>query len=448
MKQKMKRWLSISLAVVLVLSMTACGSSLPKETEVEKPKPEAIQSPQTEVEPITVEFWSTHGESFGGAAIEAIIKEFNETNDKKITVNHVVYTEYTEMNAALQTALMTNKVPAVSTVAYSYLNYMAQNFNYVTPTDIIAKYFPEDANYLAEKYDPAVLDLGVAVDGKQFGCPYGLSIPLVYYNLDILKAAGLDTENLPTTWQEIREYAKTITEKTDYEGLYVQLPPDTYSVIPIFYAADVDSMYVDNGNGTYKTNFNTDEVVNVWSFMQDMYKEGSSVYLTINEGLVSFTSGQMGMCLTTSARLKSFIDSGVNLATNYHPKWENRDLAVCLGGNMLTLWGQTEAEQKAGWEFIKFCLEAENVAKFDDATGYVPPTSDVTTDMVSMLKNPLLGDLLDERSFARPWTSWPGANGMQVDQNLTKMRDQIILDFMDVKTAVQSAADAIDQLLK
>lgn len=428
MKKQVKFATSLLLAASLAVPVTAFAESAE--------------------EPITVEFWSTHGESFGGAAVDEIVKEFNATNDKGITVKHEVYTEYTELNAALQTALMTGTAPAVSTVAYSYLNYMAENFAYVSPTEVIENYFPEDANYLEEKYDPAVLELGVSVDGKQLGCPYGLSIPIVYYNLDILEEAGLDTENLPTTWQEIREYGKAIADNTDYEGLYVQVPPDTYSVIPIFYAAGVDNMYTDNGDGTYKTNFNTDEVVNVWTFMQEMYKEGSAVYMTVNEGLVAFSSGQVGMCLTTSARLNSFIDSGINLATNYHPKWEGSDLAVCLGGNMLTLWGQSEAEQKAGWEFIKFCLEAENVAKFDDATGYVPPTTDVTNDMVAMLQNPLLGNLIDERSSARPWTSWPGANGMQVDQYLTKMRDEIISDYMDVATSVQNAADTIDGLLK
>ena len=421
------RWLSLALAMMLALSVCSFAAA---------------------DEPITIEFWHTHGETFGGPALTEIIDAFNASNDKGITVVQNVYPEYTDINTALQMALPEHKGPALSTVPFANLNYMAQNFPFVTPQSVIDKYFPEDKDYLASKYEDSILGLGTAVTGDQLGLPYGLSIPLMYYNADLLEAAGLDTEHLPTTWQEVRVYAEAIKEKTGLPGLYVQLPVDTYSIIPMFYNAGVKSMFVSDGNGGFKSDFVTDEVVETWAWFQEMYQNGSAVFMTNVEALSAFSAGQIGMYLTTSARINLFSQSESHIVSNYHPSWKDNELVVCLGGNMLVIWGETEAQQKAAWEFIKYALQPENMAKFDNGTGYVPPTTDVSDDMLAILSNPLLGDLISEKSNARQWTSWPGTNGMQIDLALVAMRDAIYNEGADARTELEKTAAEIDELLK
>lgn len=426
----MKKLFAMLLALVMVLSLAACQ---PKE--------------KTDG-PIEIEFLHTHGETFGGPALEEIIKEFNETNGKGITVKTVLGGSYNETMATLQSSLAAGTEPALSTVAYSHLNYAGLNFNYVPIQDVIDKYFPEDKDYLANKYEQSILDLGTTVEGKLLGLPYGLSIPLMYYNVDLLKQAGLDTENLPTTWQEVRTYAEAVVEKTGKAGLYIQIVGDTYSVIPMFYMAGIDPIYEKDADGDgYRTNLATDGAVELWTFFQDMFKDGTAVYMTNAEGQAAMLAGDLAMYLTTSARINMFSDCGQNIVTYYHPKWEGSDLKVCLGGNMLTIWGQTEAKQKAAWEFIKFALKPENMAKFDNATGYVPPTKDVTAAEYALLDHPMMKDVIDEKSAARPWTSWPGSAGLQVDQYLVTARDKIYADKLDVKTVLQEVTDTINGLI-
>ena len=181
----MKKALSLVLAVLMMMSLLSISASADDK--------------------VVIEFWNTHGETFGGPAVTKVVEWFNENNDLGVEIRQVVYTGYDEIATNLQSAILANTAPALSTCSYSNINYMAQNFPYVSPVDIIEKYFPEDKDYLANKYDPAILNLGVSVDGKQFGLPYGLSVPLMYYNADLLDAAGLDKENLPKTWEEIGE---------------------------------------------------------------------------------------------------------------------------------------------------------------------------------------------------------------------------------------------------
>lgn len=432
--KKVTRVLAVLLAMVMILSMMACSNQGGTEQGGEN-------------EPIVIEFWHQQQETSGGPTLTAIVEEFNKTNGKGITVKEVTYGDYAQLMTGMQAALVGNTAPALAAVNYANLNYIATNFPFVSPADVVEKYFPEDKDYLGTKYEQAILDLGVGINGELVGLPYGLSIPIMYYNLDILKEAGLDTENLPTTWQEAREYAEAVVEKTDKYGLHIQMVSDTYSIIPLFYGAGVKDMYVADG-GSYKATFNTPEVVEVWSFFQEMYQNGSATFITNDEGLTAFAGGEMAMYLTSSARLAGLMDSGVNLMTNYQPAWAGNDLAVCLGGNMLTMWSPDEAQQKAAWEFAKFLLEADNMGAFDTATGYVPPTTDVTGDDWAMMSNPLMAKVIDEKSAARPWTSWPGSAGAQIDQVLVAMRDKICVDFQDVATVVADTENEINNMLK
>lgn len=432
--KKMKRMLAILMAMVMVLSMVACQSSDGENTN-------------ETAETIEIEFWHQQQETSGGPALTEMVKEFNETNGKGIVVKEVAYGNYTELMTAMQAALAGNTAPALAAVNYANLNYIATNFPYVSPADVVEKYFPDDADYLNTKYEKAILDLGVGINDELVGLPYGLSIPIMYYNLDILEEAGLDTENLPTTWQEAREYAEAVVEKTDKYGLYIQMVSDTYSIIPLFYGAGVEDMYVQDGDG-YKATFNTPEVTKLWTFFQEMYQNGSATYITNDEGLTAFAGGEMAMYLTSSARLAGLMDSDVNLQTHYQPAWADNDLAVCLGGNMLTMWSPDENQQKAAWEFAKFLLESDNMGTFDTATGYVPPTTDVTGDDWEMMSNELMAQVLDEKSAARPWTSWPGSAGAQIDQVPVAMRDKICVDFQDVATVIADTEAEINSMLK
>ena len=66
---------------------------------------------------------------------------------------------------------------------------------------------------------PARLDLG-EVDGKTYGLAYTFSTPILFYNADLFRAAGLDPDQPPKTWAEVKAAADAIAEKTDADGFF------------------------------------------------------------------------------------------------------------------------------------------------------------------------------------------------------------------------------------
>jgi multiple sugar transport system substrate-binding protein len=74
----------------------------------------------------------------------------------------------------------------------------------------------------AEKFNPTVLQTAQSPDGRIYGLPtqaYGVGL---HYNRALFSQAGLDPDKPPTTWDEVRSYAKTIADKTGAAG-YVQM---------------------------------------------------------------------------------------------------------------------------------------------------------------------------------------------------------------------------------
>ena len=68
-----------------------------------------------------------------------------------------------------------------------------------------------------EKYDISDLEPNVlayySVDDKLWSMPFNTSNPILYYNKDMFKAAGLDPEKPPRTWAEVEDAAKKLTKK-------------------------------------------------------------------------------------------------------------------------------------------------------------------------------------------------------------------------------------------
>ena len=74
----------------------------------------------------------------------------------------------------------------------------------------------------ADEFNPSVLEAAKGTDGKIYGLPtdvYGVGL---HYNRALFEEAGLDPDSPPTSWDEVREYAKQIADETGQPG-YVQM---------------------------------------------------------------------------------------------------------------------------------------------------------------------------------------------------------------------------------
>ena len=136
-----------------------------------------------------------------------LANDFNASQDK-CYVEPIYQGSYDDSLNKLKAGLQTKDMPAVVQL-FDIGTRLMVDLKVATPVqDFIDK----------EKYDVSDLEPNVlayyTVDGKQWSMPFNTSNPMLYYNKDMFKAAGLDPEKPPRTFAELADYAA----QADQEG--------------------------------------------------------------------------------------------------------------------------------------------------------------------------------------------------------------------------------------
>lgn len=152
-------------------------------------------------ERIELELW--HAMDGGlGEALKEIVDRFNESQDKyqlnetfkgryRVVLNNTI----AAYRAGEQPHIFQNNETGVITLLLS---------DAIVPVEEILE--ANDVEVDLSAYLPPVIDTYVA-DGVLLGMPFNSSTPIMYYNAELLGAAGYDTA--PATWQEMEEIIKT-----------------------------------------------------------------------------------------------------------------------------------------------------------------------------------------------------------------------------------------------
>ncbi len=76
-----------------------------------------------------------------------------------------------------------------------------------------------------EQYIAPVKGYYSSADGKMISMPFNSSTALLWYNKDAFRAAGLDPDNPPQTWAEVRAAAQAIVAEDGVGHFMADLDP-------------------------------------------------------------------------------------------------------------------------------------------------------------------------------------------------------------------------------
>lgn len=431
---------------VAAVNQTGSGAEANTETNTET-KAEGNSSSGGKT---VIEYWHCNAETQGGLVVDELVKQFNESNDHIQVVAKYNPDMYKGLMQNLQAEAAAGNSPALVQIGWAFLDYFSNNFSYVSPQEAIDKFDKEDAGFLQDKFLPNVLELAVNSEGSQVGIPYSLSNPVLYINKDILREAGLP-EDGPTTWQEVSEFAKTVKEKTGKYGFYMQEPADFWAQQGLIESSGA-KMLTTNAEGKKEAAFATEDGIEAMQLMADMVKDQTALHISWEEGCQSFIDGNCAMLYTTIARRAS-VQKGAqfDVATVKSPLWNDKERMVPAGGCFLAITAQGDDQVKAAWEFEKFLYSVESMAVWTEGTGYVPPRKDVAGAenglKTFLAENKMMNAAIEQMDGVVPWTAFPGDAGLQAEQMLLDMRDQILGGQVTAEQGMKATQDAINQLL-
>lgn len=148
--------------------------------------------------------------------VKKTIEEYNETQGKLDGIRVVTETMSDEDREFLQ-KMMAAKMAGTEPDIYNPNGY---TLGYMVAGDLISPPPPEYEAEIRKYYLPQAIELAT-INGQVWGYTNDYNLCTLYYYDSLFKEAGLDSENPPTTWAQLREYAKKLT-KFDGAGNKVQ----------------------------------------------------------------------------------------------------------------------------------------------------------------------------------------------------------------------------------
>lgn len=205
---KLKQLMRILLpAMAMILIISGCSTKGSNTNTQGKPSKEPEKEVKKEVT-ITVagfdDFWK--GDDSPGMIIT---KEFNEKHKGEIKVE-VRYMPTSEYNTAIQASIAGNDLPDI------FLSPQGMDARQIVENGWAAPLDEYVSDEWKKQFMEGSFEEGInMIDGKVYTWPLrGLNHrSMLYYNKKVMRDAGLDPEKPPTTWAELQEMSKIITEK-------------------------------------------------------------------------------------------------------------------------------------------------------------------------------------------------------------------------------------------
>lgn len=331
--------------------------------------------------PVDITFW--HGMTANNAdTLEALTREYNESQDR-VRVDLAFQGDYDEISDKYVTALRGGgeDLPAMVQLEETRLQLMIDSESVVPAQACV-----EASGYDLSDHLQPVLDQAT-VDDVLWPLPFNVSSPVLFYNRKDFQAAGLDPDDPPSTFEELRAASQAIVD-SGAARFGIALPLASDHVEQWFGKAD--ELYADNENGragrATEVLFDNETGQEIYSFLSSMVEDG----LATNTGrasagpnnLIAVGSGEAAMTINSSAAIGSIfeiLESGqfpeVGLDGGaVAPMPGPEEGGVLVGGASLYVVGRgTSDEQRAAaWDFATFLNDPEVQARWHEGTGYIP----------------------------------------------------------------------------
>jgi sn-glycerol 3-phosphate transport system substrate-binding protein len=230
-------------------------------------------------------------------------------------------------------------------------------------------------------YLPAITGYYTDIAGNMLSFPFNASTPILYYNKDLFRAAGLDPEVAPKTWPEVGAAAKRLRGAGAACGFTTAWPSwvhienfSAFHNLPIATKA--------NGLGGLDAVLTFNNPVTVRNIAQLADWQTTKVFDYSGRATSAeprFQNGECGIFIGSSAtradiRANSKFEIGYGMLP-YWPDVEGAPQNTIIGG--ATLWvlrDRPRDEYKGVAKFFGFLSKPEVQAAWHQNTGYLPIT--------------------------------------------------------------------------
>ena len=337
---------------------------------------------------VTVDFWHVMGGPLG-RRLDEMIDDFNRTHPQA-QVRSVHMGSYDVLAQKLMGAIASNSPPVLAQMYESWTDQFWEAGNLLP----MEEYIRHEAGFDLEDFFPVFIEDNT-YDDVLVTLPFNKSVPVFYYNIDLLNDHGIDS--FPKNWVVFREVCHRIR---------------TGNVWPTSWPIDVwyfSTMLYQRGGILYEEIerqpcFNSSEGVAVLEYLVSLVQD-SLFYLSPGfQRQDEFLSGNVAMIPASIVSWAFMKGKGV-FEMGVAPFPQDKENAVVIAGTNIGMFKKaSEAQRQIAWEFVKWFLEPDNQVRWTEASYYLPTRRSATkTEGFKKFvgENPEYVEIVAQLDFAR-----------------------------------------------
>lgn len=395
----------------------------------------------TSVQAVTIEVAYPYSALFD-VTFKRMLPLFNEVHPDIEVKFRATYDNYEDATNTILRESVADKLPDVTFQGLNRQAGLVEKGIAKSLEPFIAK----EANFSKEGYHQAMLDLGT-FNGGVHGLPFSVSLPVGYYNMDLMGKAGIT--KLPETWGQVVDACKQL-HAVDIRN-------------PLFWGWNItgnwffQALMWSQGEPLIKDgkiNFDGEAGLKALETMKTLFRECNMLNLPVGDAGKPFAAGKIAMHFWSTSAVGSIerAKGDFELKTNEFPGMGTPPQGLPAGGNsaMLVSHSDDPAVIDAAWKFLKFATSGKGAAIVAETTGYMPPNK-AANEMLGEFyaANPNKHTAVRQAGLLREWIAYPGNNSLAITQVIYDAIESIVTgDADDMKLLQEELVDEVNSLLE
>ena len=380
---------------------------------------------------MTLEFWHSMSGA-KGELLKKLVETFNrEPQNVGVREVKLQYAgTYIEGLNKLRSSLMAHRGPHIAQIFDIGTQVMVDS-GATTPLEDFSANDPEFPNAELLPQIRSYYEL----KGKLQALPFATSNPILFYNADLFKRAGIAAP--PKTFLELAAMSRKLTDKPNH--IFGMTWP-LHSWFFEEWLARQGVTFVDRENGrngnAITANFTTPEALAIVRLWDGLVKEGS--FANVGRGWdpaqQNFLAARAAMFITsTSEVFEIFRRAPFAVGTGPIPTQDpKRAGGTVLGGNALWILKEKPLEeQRAAYAFLKFMASKAAQRTWHTGTGYFP------------IRHDLIAELKKEGFYEKNPGAWTAIEQLRASPEIPATRGAVIGVFPEVREHLESALESV-----
>ncbi len=337
---------------------------------------------------VVVDFWHVMGGPLG-RRLDEMISDFNQLHPEG-RVRSVHMGSYDVLAQKLMGAIASGSPPVLAQMYESWTD----QFWEAGELQPMQAFILEETSFDLEDFYPVFIQDNT-YDSVLVTLPFNKSVPVFYYNVDILEENSID--HFPRNWLEFRDVCERVRAPRVWPTSW---PIDVWYFSTMLYQHG--GILYDEVNR--EPRFNSREGIGVIEYLVNLVRD-SLFYLSPGfQRQDEFMSGNVVM-IPASVVSWAFMKGKSVFRMGVAAFPQGPEHAVVIAGTNVGMFKKSStAQQKLGWEFIKWFLDPENQVRWTEASYYLPTRRRATnTDAFKkfVAENPEYEDIVLQLEFAQ-----------------------------------------------